>query len=81
MALLRAVTYLATCVESLDERSSERGPARLMRGAQAATRVAIEVLAKEDQVFPVGVSSITHFSAVTGPMPSLSGEKDSPAVV
>jgi hypothetical protein len=29
-ALLGAIAYLATCVEGLDKRSSERGPARLM---------------------------------------------------
>ncbi len=67
-ALLRAVAYIATCVEGLNESGSERSPASLMRSAQAATCVAIKVLAEEDQVFPVRVGSVTRFSAVARPV-------------
>src|ERR1700678_4082989 len=71
--LLRAVTYLATCVEGLDERRSKRGPPSLMRGTQTAPRVAIEVLAEEDQVFPIRVSCVTFFSSVAGAVAILVG--------
>ncbi len=39
-----------------------------MRSAQTATRVPIKVLAEEDQVFPVGIGSVTCFPAVARPV-------------
>jgi hypothetical protein len=47
-----------------------------MRGAQAATRVAIKVLAEKDQVFPVGIGRVTFFTAVTGPAAILARKEE-----
>src|SRR6201996_8280035 len=47
-----------------------------MGSPETASRIAIEVFAKYDQVFPIRVGSVTFFPAMAGPVAILSGEKE-----
>ena len=56
-----------TAREVLDAAGDESGPAGLVRGAQSAPVVAVKVLVKEDEVFPVRVRTVQPATSVAGP--------------
>src|SRR5215203_2354248 len=47
----------------IDEGCHERGPAGLMRSAQALSSLRVEVLVEEDEISPVGI--LLEFSSIT----------------
>jgi hypothetical protein len=53
--------------EVLDAAGDESGPAGLVTGAQSAPVVAVKVLVKEDEVFPVRIRTVQPATSVTGP--------------
>src|SRR5205823_3001608 len=67
------VSLLARARHLLDEAHHERGPARLVRRAEARAGVAVEVFVEQHQIAPVGIAREPLVAAVTGPLPVRAG--------
>ena len=51
----------------LDAARGKRRPAGLMRGANAATVITVEILVEQDEVFPIWIVHVPGFGAVAWP--------------
>ena len=61
--------------EILDASGDEGGPARLVRGAQATSVVAVKVFVKEDKVLPVRIGAVQAAASVAGSSSRLVGQE------